>query len=783
MNSYESLKTIRIPVEVKKHVSHGSTASTNTSLEDQIVHQLMNYSEDAVVKGYLSLHVPLPPNLVNYSKDFSTDPQTLEQFMSDSNPRIETCKPRHQDRQHQHEIKRVSASIKSQVEKQSQPENKVDKSQWIARAMKRNPHILALLERSRPLNNQPSLSMIKPRQSSTNSSQPTSETNSPRSTASPTVATDHNPGGTVNMDLLSSKGRDSMKSSLTESPNSSSHNLLKYMSAVQVDQQIVTNIEEKKSILDYSTFLGTVENKEVLPREGLLQIIYQFMAQKGYYNTIKEMEKETGIKYNGFRSEKASNRDTLMETLLSLGIQDAENPYQLPPSDFVNVNKDSEIPTASIHHHYDPKFVKEMQIPLWEELAQSDEDSIVMEGKEVKAATLNRLIEMVTSTEADTKIGIQSFLVTYRSFTDPGILLKKLCERYQVPNRIPSSERIQIQLRTSAVFIKWIEDYFSWDWNDNMIYEFLLFIDKYIMKDKKIVGDKLKQKLAQKLVFKSKDNTLVFSEQFIYPEVPKNVFSSKLSIWDIKDEELAKQLTFMDHNIYRNIEPHELLDCAWSKANLRHRAKNILQSISYVETLSNWLECQIVREESLRERKMKLSRLMKLAILMNKLNNFNSLMALSSTFNKSSVHRLKFTIAEIDETLKKEFDEAIAIVDPKKQKNYSTLRNHIKKVAKPPLNVFLGVYQTDLIMIEEGNPDFTSNSNERTLINWKKRRLVATTISEVMDFKNPPYNIRPVQQIQELLRTTFENHDITDVYDISMQVEPRNTVRKEDLVP
>jgi hypothetical protein len=60
-------------------------------------------------------------------------------------------------------------------------------------------------------------------------------------------------------------------------------------------------------------------------------------------------------------------------------------------------------------------------------------------------------------------------------------------------------------------------------------------------------------------------------------QVPHNIFApSELSLFDVDALEIARQLTILDSRSYQAIQPSELLNLAWSKAKLRHRASNII---------------------------------------------------------------------------------------------------------------------------------------------------------------------------------------------------------------
>eukprot|EP01114_Cavostelium_apophysatum_P012838 TRINITY_DN2970_c0_g1_i3.p1 TRINITY_DN2970_c0_g1~~TRINITY_DN2970_c0_g1_i3.p1 ORF type:complete len:1354 (-),score=429.64 TRINITY_DN2970_c0_g1_i3:1029-5090(-) len=73
------------------------------------------------------------------------------------------------------------------------------------------------------------------------------------------------------------------------------------------------------------------------------------------------------------------------------------------------------------------------EVNIWEEKGEKTE--LFEEGKLV-GATLNKLVELVTSSDRFDNEMLSTFLVTYGMYTTPEMLFKKLLERYDVPSTV-----------------------------------------------------------------------------------------------------------------------------------------------------------------------------------------------------------------------------------------------------------------------------------------------------------------------------------------------------------
>jgi hypothetical protein len=74
----------------------------------------------------------------------------------------------------------------------------------------------------------------------------------------------------------------------------------------------------------------------------------------------------------------------------------------------------------------------------------------------------------------------------------------------------------------------------------------------------------------------------------------------------------------MEFNIYAAIKPSELLNQAWSKPKLKHRAQNVIGLIDRFNAVSVWVGALIVCGQTLKDRVRAMAKFIRLA----KVNNF-----------------------------------------------------------------------------------------------------------------------------------------------------------------
>ena len=215
------------------------------------------------------------------------------------------------------------------------------------------------------------------------------------------------------------------------------------------------------------------------------------------------------------------------------------------------------------------------------------------------------------------------------------------------------------------------------------------------------------------------------------------------------------------------------------------KAKNLIKVINRSNLVGNWITSEIIKP-NLEDRINCLIKIIKIAKIVKDYHNYNLLVEILSGLGSNPVYRLKKTWDELPENIMNIYNELIELINPKG--SYKNLRKELTKY-NPPVMPYLGMHLTDLLFIEDGNPDIKENN----LINWSKRKLQAEIIRSIQmyqqmsfdklfennsqDFDNSNSNSNSnLDQLELLLESSelekrCESMDI--LYEKSLEFEPR----------
>ncbi|KAK9768115.1 hypothetical protein K7432_001518 [Basidiobolus ranarum] len=402
-----------------------------------------------------------------------------------------------------------------------------------------------------------------------------------------------------------------------------------------------------------------------------------------------------------------------------------------------------------------------------------------MEGQ-VKGGTLASLVERLTLHDLLDSAFIATFLLTYRSFSSTEDVFELLFQRFnlQPPMGLSDSDfdlwkekkLVPVRLRVFNVIKSWLESYYL-EGEDYSALEMLRDFAETTMMDILPFAAKQLLKLIDKRMQSSFDGSfrkmvLNMNKEAPPPILPKNL--KRLRLLEIDAIELARQFTVMDSVMYNRIRPVECLNKAWSQKD-GSIAINIKAMIEVSNQVTNWVAETILSEHEPRKRVALIKHFISIGERCRQLNNYNTLTAILAGFNSAPIHRLRRTWELVNskstatlESLKKLMSST---------RNFGVYRDELHSV-NPPCVPFLGLYLTDLTFVEDGNPDHVQNHPH--LINIAKRAKCAEVIREIQQYQNSPYNLTPVPELQNFIRTCLQgSRDVQDLYNTSLSMEPR----------
>ena len=188
---------------------------------------------------------------------------------------------------------------------------------------------------------------------------------------------------------------------------------------------------------------------------------------------------------------------------------------------------------------------------------------VVVENGELQSASMNKIIERMTSIDTIDLQLSQTFLSSYKSFTTAEETWSKLKERYNVPAAVSEDEKRKVRVRICMFVKKWLEVKRTGDIKPDLMMEIMDFIEKTLPED----GLQDMQGALLKLLTGSASEKVITYDRKQAPKVkhPKVRVLDKMTVMDIDPAELARQITLKTWEMFCLIQPIELFNQAWMK--------------------------------------------------------------------------------------------------------------------------------------------------------------------------------------------------------------------------
>jgi len=401
----------------------------------------------------------------------------------------------------------------------------------------------------------------------------------------------------------------------------------------------------------------------------------------------------------------------------------------------------------------------------------------VPQESNLESCTLEKLVQRLTSAKVVDPRLVKTVLQMYRYYTTPAEFLELLILRYTTPcPKCMDSENwnrtqlVPIQIRVVNIFKQWMSDW-SHDFKANN--ELLLRLKSFLqesLENKSLSASSYEH--LQKTIMSKIDGTETDRDAVIQlsetppPSFLPNPTLTKLELTDIRPIELARQMTLLEYELFKKINPSEFLNQAWTKSSRRKTSPNICAVTDQFNNVSAWIATEILKTDHPKGRASVIQYFLVVAQECRSLKNLNGVMEIMAGLHNAAVMRLKDTWKAVSSKSKPLLTSLSQLVSS--DENFGRYRKAFKSFS-PPCLPYLGLMLRDLTFYEDGNPDLIQNTR---LINFRKMRFVSNLFLDIEQAQHTPFCLEKIESIQKFL-LNLKPLDEKELFQLSLQREKR----------
>ncbi|VDK19130.1 unnamed protein product [Anisakis simplex] len=308
-----------------------------------------------------------------------------------------------------------------------------------------------------------------------------------------------------------------------------------------------------------------------------------------------------------------------------------------------------------------PGVLESLDVSEWLVLRAKDAYS---KPNEVRGGPKDALIAYATQ-QAGSLLYQEAFLTTYRTIASSLELFQKLVRRYVYMCRGEDHASIKSARQTFSVIVRVVDELCAVELKRELLRAVTSFIYRLIRDGNYTFARILRKRLMYRIEHKSVIRRSIWDEVSVGGAGNKVLKAS--TIFEFRSSLVAKQMTYLDADLFQKIEPAEML--WWAEEQDEKKSPNLCAFTEHFNKVSYWVRTLVIQPSEQRLREKYLMKFVKIMKQLRTMGNYNSYLAILSALDSGPIRRLDWT-RNVMEMLK----EHSTIMDSSHSfKNYRTL--------------------------------------------------------------------------------------------------------------